>query len=65
MLCLLDVHYVMVSCDLLDLVFNDIAALIKSHKKLNVERRFQCNSHVCLKHSLMDLLCVGTISHIT
>lgn len=30
MLCLFDLHYAMVSFDLLDLVFNDIAALIKS-----------------------------------
>lgn len=64
MLWLLDL-YVAVSLDLLDLVSNDIAVLIKSHKKLNVERQLQCNSHVSLKPSLMDLLCVGTILHIT
>lgn len=50
MLCLLNFHqYAVVSHDLLELVSNDIATFIKSHKKLNVERRLQCNSHVFFK----------------
>lgn len=63
MLCLLNFHqYAVVSHDLLDLVSNDIATFIKSST-------WKGNSNVIvmffLKCSLMDLLCVGTVSHIT
>lgn len=65
MLCLLNFHqYAVVSHDLLELVSNDIATFIKSHKKLNVERRLQCNSHVFFLNAAWWTCCVLAPFHI-